>query len=65
MSTPLRAAAASAATIDTGVEMTSAHGHDTTSSTSARYTDVVPAHAERRAADTVDGTAASAITAGV
>ena len=36
MSTPLRAAPASAATIETGVEMTSAHGHDTTSSTSAR-----------------------------
>ena len=29
ISTPLRAAPASAATIDTGVEMTSAHGHDT------------------------------------
>ena len=36
ISTPLRAAPASAATTDTGVEMTSAHGHDTTSSTSAR-----------------------------
>ena len=36
MSTPFRAAPASAATIDTGVEMTSAQGHDTTSSTSAR-----------------------------
>ena len=36
ISTPLRAAPASAATIDTGVEMTSAHGHETTSRTSAR-----------------------------
>ena len=36
MSTPRRAAVASAATIDTGVEITSAHGHATTSSTSAR-----------------------------
>ena len=36
MSTPLRAAPASAATIETGVEMTSAHGQDTTSRTSAR-----------------------------
>ena len=36
ISTPLRAALVSAATIDTGVEMTSAHGHETTSSTSAR-----------------------------
>ena len=36
MSTPLRAAAASAETIDTGVEMTSAHGHEMTSSTSER-----------------------------
>ena len=36
MRTPFRAAPDSAATIDTGVEMTSAHGHDTTSSTSAR-----------------------------
>src|SRR4051812_38534185 len=37
ISTPLRAAPASAATIDTGVEMTSAHGQETTSSTRARY----------------------------
>ena len=36
INTPLRAAPASAATIDTGVEITSAHGHDTTSRTSAR-----------------------------
>ncbi len=36
MSTPLRAAAASADTIETGVEMTSAHGHEMTSSTSER-----------------------------
>ena len=36
MSTPLRAAAASAETIETGVEMTSAHGHEMTSSTSER-----------------------------
>ncbi len=36
MSTPLRAAAASAETIDTGVEMTSAHGHEMTSRTSER-----------------------------
>ena len=36
ISTPLRAAPASAATIDTGVEITSAQGHETTSSTSAR-----------------------------
>ena len=36
ISTPLRAAPASAATIDTGVEITRAHGHETTSSTSAR-----------------------------
>ena len=36
ISTPLRAAPASAATIDTGVEMTSAHGHETTSSTRPR-----------------------------
>ena len=35
-STPRRAAPASADTIDTGVEITSAHGHETTSSTSAR-----------------------------
>ncbi len=38
MSTPFRAAPASAATTDTGVEITSAHGHETTSSTRARYT---------------------------
>src|SRR5215510_16384255 len=31
ISTPFLAAPARAATIDTGVEMTSAHGHDTTS----------------------------------
>ena len=36
ISTPRLAAADTAATIDTGVEITSAHGHDTTSSTSAR-----------------------------
>ena len=36
MSTPLRAAAASAETIETGVEITSAHGQEITSSTSAR-----------------------------
>ena len=36
ISTPFRAAPASAATIDTGVEITSAHGQETTSSTSAR-----------------------------
>jgi len=36
ISTPLRAAPASAATIETGVEITSAHGQETTSSTSAR-----------------------------
>ena len=36
ISTPFRAAPASAATIETGVEMTSAHGHETTSRTSAR-----------------------------
>ena len=36
ISTPLRAAAASAETTETGVEMTSAHGHEMTSSTSAR-----------------------------
>ena len=36
ISTPFRAAAASADTIDTGVEITSAHGHEMTSSTSAR-----------------------------
>ena len=35
-STPLRAAADSADTIETGVEMTSAHGQEITSSTSAR-----------------------------
>ena len=35
-STPRRAPPASADTIDTGVEITSAHGHDTTSRTSAR-----------------------------
>ena len=35
--TPCCAAPASAETIDTGVEITSAHGHATTSSTSARY----------------------------
>ena len=35
MSTPRRAAAASADTIDTGVAITSAHGHAITSSTSA------------------------------
>ena len=40
MSTPLRAAADSADTIDTGVEMTSAHGHEITSSTSDRYSHV-------------------------
>ena len=33
---PLARRAASAATIETGVEITSAHGHETTSSTSAR-----------------------------
>src|SRR4029450_13575150 len=36
MSPPLRAAADNAATIDTGVEMTNAHGHEMTSSTRAR-----------------------------
>ena len=36
MSTPWRAAPASAETIDTGVEITSAHGHATTRTTSAR-----------------------------
>ncbi len=36
ISTPWRAAPASAETIDTGVEMTSAHGQATTSTTSAR-----------------------------
>ena len=36
ISTPRRAAPASAETIDTGVEMTSAHGHEITSRTSAR-----------------------------
>ena len=36
ISTPFRAAPASAATIETGVEMTSAHGQETTSRTSAR-----------------------------
>jgi len=64
MSTPLRAAPASAATIETGVEITSAHGHDTTSSTSARYT-----HGCQSARATIGGSApiatASAITAGV
>ena len=35
-STPFRAAADSAETIETGVEMTSAHGQEITSSTSAR-----------------------------
>jgi hypothetical protein len=37
-STPRLAAADTAATIETGVEITSAHGHETTSRTSARYT---------------------------
>ena len=36
ISTPFRAAAASADTIETGVEMTSAHGQEMTSSTSER-----------------------------
>ena len=36
----MRAAAASAETIDTGVEMTSAHGHEITSSTSERENQV-------------------------
>src|SRR5688572_28788067 len=39
-STPCLAAPASADTIDTGVEITSAHGHDTTSNTSARYSQI-------------------------
>src|SRR5258708_28530004 len=37
ISTPFLAAPASAATMDTGVEITSAQGQETTSSTSARY----------------------------
>src|SRR3954469_21599610 len=64
INTPLRAAAASAATIETGVEITSAHGQDTTSSTSARYPQV-----DHEAPITSGGTTAtataSAITAGV
>ena len=36
ISTPLRAAAASADTTETGVEITSAHGQEMTRSTSAR-----------------------------
>ena len=36
ISTPFRAAVAIADTTDTGVEITSAHGHEITSSTSAR-----------------------------
>ena len=40
MRTPLRAAAESADTIDTGVEMTSAQGHEITSSTRDRYSHV-------------------------
>ena len=38
INTPFRAAAASADTIDTGVEMTRAHGQEMTSRTSDRYT---------------------------
>ena len=50
ISTPFRAAAESAATIDTGVEITSAHGHAMTSSTSARYNHTGSARAARAAA---------------
>ena len=40
INTPERAAAVNAETMDTGVEITSAHGHATTSSVMARYTQV-------------------------
>ena len=63
ISTPLRAAPASAATIETGVEITSAHGQETTSSTSARYS-----HVSQPAWNNNGGTtaiaAASTMTAG-
>ena len=50
ISTPFRAAAESADTIDTGVEITSAHGQEMTSRTSARYSHVagIGAADERR-----------------
>src|SRR6185436_11191939 len=64
ISTPLRAADASAATIDTGVEITSAQGHDTTSSTSARYSHSCQA-APRTSGGRIATAAASAITIGV
>ena len=50
MSTPLRAAAASADTIDTGVEITSAHGQEMTSSTSDAVEPGRPGGAGQRAA---------------
>ena len=46
--TPLRAAAASADTIDTGVEITSAHGHEITSSTSDAVEPRAPSSVQRQ-----------------
>ena len=64
ISTPLRAAADNAATIETGVEITSAQGHEMTSSTSDRYSQV-DASAPAASGGTIATTAARAITDGV
>src|SRR5262245_2606456 len=64
MSTPLRAAAESADTTDTGVEITSAHGQAITSNTSARYNQTA-ASAVALTAGTSATATANVITAGV
>ena len=64
MRTPLRAAAASADTIETGVEITSAHGHEMTSSTSDRYTQLLHS-APKKSGGTTAMAIASARTIGV
>src|SRR6266542_404576 len=64
ISTPLRAAPASAATTDTGVEMTSAHGQETTSRTSARYIHACQL-TWKASGGTIATTTARAMTAGV
>ena len=64
ISTPRRAAAASADTIEIGVLSTSAHGQAMTSSTSARYT-AGPAASPNASGGTRATSAASTRTAGV
>jgi hypothetical protein len=59
----MRVAAPMAETIETGVEMTNAHGHAMTNSTSARYTQVLESLVNTHPASAINP--AKTTTAGV